>query len=120
MAIRRVVPNIKGELNTENRQFYGNVLGFDLAMDMGWIATFVSPTMPSAQVTLLNADPSTLHPDVSIEVDDVDAIHAKAVENGIPIVYPLTDEPWGVRRFFAQDPNGLVINIVSHRHTDRP
>ncbi|MGA2287514.1 MAG: VOC family protein, partial [Bradyrhizobium sp.] len=34
---------------------------------------------------------------------------------GYSIVYPLTDEPWGVRRFFVRDPNGAVINVVSHR-----
>ncbi|MCY4666519.1 MAG: glyoxalase, partial [Rhodococcus sp.] len=31
------------------------------------------------------------------------------------IVYPVTEEPWGVRRFFAADPDGHVINILSHR-----
>jgi catechol 2,3-dioxygenase-like lactoylglutathione lyase family enzyme len=34
---------------------------------------------------------------------------------GLPIVYPVTDEPWGVRRFFVADPNGVIINILSHR-----
>jgi len=51
----------------------------------------------------------------ALEVTDVDEAYARAVEQGIEIVYPLTDEPWGVRRFFAVDPNGAIINIVSHR-----
>jgi uncharacterized glyoxalase superfamily protein PhnB len=51
---------------------------------------------------------------VSIEVDDVDAIHTAAVRQGIEIVHPLTDELWGVRRFFARDPNGVVVNVLSH------
>ena len=34
---------------------------------------------------------------------------------GYEIVHPLTDEPWGVRRFFVRDPNGKVVNILSHR-----
>jgi len=25
-------------------------------------------------------------------------------------VYPLTDEPWGVRRFFVRDPDGEVLD----------
>jgi hypothetical protein len=29
-------------------------------------------------------------------------------------VHPLTDEPWGVRRFFVRDPSGSVLNILSH------
>jgi uncharacterized glyoxalase superfamily protein PhnB len=52
---------------------------------------------------------------LSIEVADVDAAHAKAVAHGIRIVYPLTTEPWGVRRFHATDPNGVVINVMGHQ-----
>jgi uncharacterized glyoxalase superfamily protein PhnB len=52
---------------------------------------------------------------VTVEVDDVDKVHAAAVERDCQIVHPLTDEPWGVRRFFVVDPNGLVLNIMSHR-----
>ena len=76
----------------------------ELAMDMGWILTFVSPSNPTAQITLMQASPSAVpNPNVSIEVEDVDAVHAKAAELGVPIVYPLSDEPWGVRRFFVAD-----------------
>jgi 3-polyprenyl-4-hydroxybenzoate decarboxylase len=37
------------------------------------------------------------------------------VRRGLEIVYPLTDESWGVRRFFVIDPNRVVLNVVSHR-----
>jgi uncharacterized glyoxalase superfamily protein PhnB len=40
--------------------------------------------------------------------------HRRAVEAGCEIVYPLTDEPWGLRRFFVRDPNGAVINVTQH------
>jgi hypothetical protein len=30
-------------------------------------------------------------------------------------VHPLTDEPWGIRRFLVRDPHGNVINVVRHR-----
>jgi len=30
-------------------------------------------------------------------------------------VYPLTEESWGLRRFFVRDPDGNVINVTSHR-----
>ena len=30
------------------------------------------------------------------------------------MVYPLTDEPWGVRRFFVRAPGGHVINVAQH------
>ena len=34
---------------------------------------------------------------------------------GLELVYPLTDEPWGVRRFYAREPNGAVVNVMTHR-----
>jgi uncharacterized glyoxalase superfamily protein PhnB len=46
---------------------------------------------------------------------DVDACHTAAQLHGYSIVYPLTDEPWGVRRFFVSDPNGVIVNVVSHK-----
>jgi predicted enzyme related to lactoylglutathione lyase len=116
MSIRRVVPNLKCDRFDESRKFYTEFLGFNVAMDMGWVVTFASPSNPTAQVTLLGASDSTApHPHISIEVADVDALHAKAVAGGLQIVYPLTDEPWGARRFHVVDPNGVVINIMSHR-----
>lgn len=115
MSIRRVVPNIQSGQFDESREFYTEFLGFDIAMDLGWVMTFASPTHPTAQITLLEkSDSATPHPSISIEVADVDAVYAKAIARGLQIVYPLTHEPWGVRRFFVADPNGVVINIVSH------
>ena len=53
-------------------------------------------------------------PDLSIEVDDVDEVHRRAREMGCKFVYDLTDEPWGVRRFFIADPIGKTLNVLSH------
>ena len=117
MSIKRVVPDIVSERIDESRKFYTEFLGFDVVMDMGWVLTFASPSNPTAQLTLVRgSEKATGHPNVSIEVEDVDAVHAKAVKLGLHIVYPLTDEPWGVRRFFVTDPNGIIINVLSHRN----
>jgi catechol 2,3-dioxygenase-like lactoylglutathione lyase family enzyme len=115
MSIKRVVPDIVSERIDESRKFYTEFLGFDVAMDMGWVLTFASPSNPTAQITLVRRpENATTHPNLSIEVVDVDAVHAKAVALGFQIVYPLTDELWGVRRFFVTDPNGVIINVLSH------
>ena len=116
MTIRRVVPNIEAADPTPSRTFYVDVLGLEVAMDMGWIITFASPSNATAQVSVTRTNgASGPHPDISVEVSDVDACHARAVAQGCAIVYPLTDEPWGVRRFFVREPNGKVINVLSHR-----
>jgi uncharacterized glyoxalase superfamily protein PhnB len=54
-------------------------------------------------------------PNFSIQVDDVDAAYTTAAEAGAEIVHPLTDEPWGVRRFFVRDRDGRILNVLSHQ-----
>jgi predicted enzyme related to lactoylglutathione lyase len=115
MSIRRVVPNIASDKLEACRDFYAGLVGFQVAMDMGWIITFVSPSNPTAQISVLREDASApVVPQITIEVADVDAVHAEAMRRGVEIVHPLTDEPWGVRRFFVKDPNGVVLNLASH------
>ncbi|MFG2350607.1 VOC family protein [Streptomyces phaeochromogenes] len=114
MTIRRVMPDIRSEAMEESRDFYG-LLGFEEVMNLGWVMTLASPSNPTAQVTFMSQDKSApVVPDMSVEVDDVDAVHAAMRESGAEIVHPLQDEEWGVRRFFARDPNGKVVNVLSH------
>lgn len=60
-----------------------------------------------------NDDPAA--PGISVEVEDVDAIHATAVDQGLEIAYPLRDEEWGVRRFMLREPSGTLVNVLSRR-----
>jgi predicted enzyme related to lactoylglutathione lyase len=115
MSVKRIVPDIKSKDLDASRQFYVDVLGVAVAMDMGFIVTLVSPTHPTAQVSLMRDDESSaIVPQMSVEVADVDDVHARAVSRGFKVVYPLTNEPWGVRRFFVTDPNGTIINVMCH------
>ncbi|MEU8882168.1 VOC family protein [Streptomyces hydrogenans] len=115
MAVRRVVPNVQSSDVQESREFYG-LLGFEEVMDHGWIMTMGSPSSPTAQVSFMAADKTApVTPDLSVEVEDVDAAYAVMRDNGAEIVHPLQDEEWGVRRFFVRDPNGQVVNVLGHR-----
>ena len=114
MTASRAVPNIRSDRLAETRDFFVSLLGFEVAMDMGWIATVASPANPSVQVSIVgNDDPAA--PGISVEVADVDAVHARAVDQGLEIAYPLRDEDWGVRRFMLREPSGTVVNVLSHR-----
>jgi predicted enzyme related to lactoylglutathione lyase len=115
VTVKRVVPNIGSDQLDASREFYIQVFGLEMVMDMGWIVTLASPSEPTAQITLFgpveSSDPA---PSITIEVDDVDAVHDDVSQRGLEILYPLTSEEWGVRRFFLADPNGVVINVMSH------
>ncbi|MFF9430481.1 VOC family protein [Streptomyces sp. NPDC014746] len=115
MNARRAVANLRTDAPAENRAFYG-LLGFEEVMNHGWITTLASPSAPTAQISLMSEDlTAPVVPDLSVEVEDVDAAYETVRASGAEIVHPLTDEPWGVRRFFARDPDGRVVNVLGHR-----
>ena len=97
------------------RLHYREVLGMEVVMDHGWIITLAAPGNIQVQLSLMTTDATaTSNPDLSIEVDDVDGAYRAAVNAGLEIIHPLTDEEWGVRRFFFRDGSGNVVNVLSH------
>ncbi len=114
MAVLRIKPNILSDRFDESRAFYTGVIGLEEGPGLDWILFFGSGDR-RVQLSVMNLDVAAhIHPDVSVEVDDVDDVHERAIRAGALIVYPLTDEPWGLRRFFMRDPNGAVINVTQH------
>jgi predicted enzyme related to lactoylglutathione lyase len=113
MTAHRIVPNLPVEDATTGHDFYEDFLGLRKEFDLGWVASFRSPS--GATVHLVSGDPTAPEPSaISITVGDVDAAYAAAQHRGYEIVRPLTQEPWGVRRFFVRDPHGIVVNVVGH------
>ena len=115
MAVGRVVANLFDEHPGATRDFYAELFELEIAMDMGWIATLVSPANRSAQLSVFERDAEAgRDPIVSVEVTDVDSVHERALQLGHEIVYSLREEDWGVRRFMVRDPGGRVVNVLSH------
>lgn len=115
MSVKRIVPNVFDEDPGRTRSFYTDVFQLDTAMDMGWIATLAAPENRSAQISIFQPGAEDdRDPFLSIEVDDVDSVHARVRELGYEVVYELRDEDWGVRRFMLRDPAGRVVNVLSH------
>jgi catechol 2,3-dioxygenase-like lactoylglutathione lyase family enzyme len=92
------------------------VLGLDVLMDQGWIVTYGSDERMQVQISFMAQGGSgTPVPDLSIEVDDVDAALQGMKAAGFAVEYGPADEPWGVRRFYVRDPFGRLVNILSHK-----
>jgi catechol 2,3-dioxygenase-like lactoylglutathione lyase family enzyme len=115
MAVSRIVPDLKSESLEDAKAFYTRVLGLQVVMDHGWIVTLADPERPELQLSIMTHDATApVVPVASVQVDDVDASYQAARAAGAEIVHELTEEPWGVRRFFVRDPDGHVLNILSH------
>lgn len=115
MKVKRIVANIETLQIAAAKTFYEDVLGLRLLMDEDWIATYGSDEKMSVQVSFaIEGGSGTPVPDLSIEVDDLDAALEAMRKGGFEIEYGPESEPWGVRRFFVRDPLGRLVNILVH------
>ncbi|WP_132991665.1 VOC family protein [Gordonia zhaorongruii] len=116
MRAKKISTNIPVDDIASARTFYTEFLGLSTEeFNLGWVARFTDPDS-GAHVQLVTGD-KTAPADsaMSVHADDVDAAYAEAQGLGYEIVYPLTTEEWGVRRFFVRAPDGTLLNIVQHR-----
>jgi catechol 2,3-dioxygenase-like lactoylglutathione lyase family enzyme len=114
--IKRIFPYADGDDLAASRDFYVGVFGLEVGMEDP-VLGLRSPTNRAAQVVIPPRGMEDPVPRFGIDVGEpaaVDAAHAEARRRGMRVVYPLTDEPWGVRRFFVEDPSGTVVNVLAH------
>jgi lactoylglutathione lyase len=50
--------------------------------------------------------------EIAFFVDDVDREHERLSGEGVPILTPPTDRPWGERTLHIADPDGNVIEVM--------
>jgi catechol 2,3-dioxygenase-like lactoylglutathione lyase family enzyme len=116
LGVSRIVPYADGDDVAASRAFYVEVLGLEVGMEDP-VLGLNSSSNPSAQVIIPPRGMEDPQPRFGVDVGEPDAVdeaHAEAVRRGLRVVYPLTDEPWGVRRFFVEDPAGTVVNVLAH------
>jgi predicted enzyme related to lactoylglutathione lyase len=115
MSVLRIVANIATDNVSELQRFHAELFGLTVVMDHGWFVTLASDETTTPQIGIAREGGSGAPvPDLSIEVVDVDETHRRARKMGCKMVYEITDEPWGVRRFFIADPAGKILNVLSH------
>jgi catechol 2,3-dioxygenase-like lactoylglutathione lyase family enzyme len=114
MKILRIVPNIAAGDPSSAKGFYRDILGLDVAMDVGWIATFAADASMRPQLNVAaHGGSGTAVPDLTIEVDDLDEALQRFQKAGIAIEYGPATEPWRMRRFYVRDPFGRLLNIMA-------
>jgi catechol 2,3-dioxygenase-like lactoylglutathione lyase family enzyme len=119
--VQSLFPDICSDDVAASRDFYVSLFGFRVAFEIAWYVQLQSPDDPRLQLAFVARDHESVPAGfggrphgvlVTVETEDVDALHQRACALGVEIVYALRDEPWGQRHFMAKDPNGLLVDVV--------
>ncbi len=115
MAVTSLVPNLPARDPLALARFYEAVFGLQVEFDMGGIAFLGIPGATGTRLQLAAEGGSgTDLPAISIGVDDLDVTLERLKATGHQPVYGPVTEPWGVRRFYLRDPEGNLVNVVTH------
>ena len=106
----------------ECRDFYCRWFGFEPGFEATWFVLLNNGGERPATLAFMHSDhpsspprPATHRGDgsfITFQVADAAAEHSRVVEDGLECDLPLTEEPWGQRRFGVVDPAGMWVDVV--------
>ncbi len=117
----KIIPLLRCNNLKEAIAFYTTVLDFTLKYsneaDNEWVIELINN---DAEILLASMD-GTHRNVVYVRVDDVDAIFKKYISRGLivpnnpdsPVHNSPTDQTWGLREFYVNDPGGNTLRFAT-------
>ena len=122
MKTTEYYPVIMSDDVAETSAFYQRHFGFAPAFAIDWYVHLASTDDPGTNLAIIAAGHESIPEParrrakgliLNFEVEDVDAEYARLVTEGAPILQELRSEPFGQRHFIVQDPNGVLIDVIT-------
>lgn len=119
--IRNIFPVLCVDDVDAARDFYVDVLDLTVTFECGWYTALTVDGDVTRQVAIVQAGHASVPEGfneaargslVTVDVDDVDQVHERALAAGLEAVVPLRDEAFGQRHFMLRDPNGTLLDVV--------
>jgi len=117
MSVEQFVFVITTDRFDESLRFYRDGLGLEIIEE--WSEHGHGAVLSAgghARVELIDtevSDPASPRTFMGMQVDDVDAVHARLVGIGAGVRSEPTAKPWGGRGFVSFDPNGVAVNLYT-------
>jgi len=115
-------PVIVTDAVSECRAFYARWFGFEAAFEATWFVLLTHPGTPATSIAFMRPDHPSSPPTpgafggdgafLTLQVGDATAEYERVIASGLRCDLPLTDEPWGQRRFGVVDPAGMWVDVV--------
>ncbi len=120
MKTNTISPAFTTDKVAQTRDFYVKYFDARVTFDCGWYVNlefgsdastlqFMSPQQPEHQ---LSSAAGLIY---NFAVEDVDAEYERLAKEGLVVVVPPEDHPWGDRGFAVRDPNGISLYLYSER-----
>ena len=102
--------------------FYVEHLDFRPLFTSDWYVHLQSVHDETVNLAVLDGDHETIPESgrgrasgllLTLEVDDVDAVHDRFVAAGLPVLRSLRDEAFGQRHFITADPDGVLVDVIT-------
>ena len=122
MTIRRILTNICADDLAASRDFYVQLLGFEINYDSDWYVQLRGPKPENLELGIIKRThelvpkafqtaPSGMY--VTFVVPYVDQVYERAQAMGARVIQPPRNEFYGQRRFLVLDPAGCLIDVCS-------
>lgn len=121
MQINRLLTNICSADLAASKAFYTSLFEFTLAYDSDWFVQLQAPGT-GLEIGLIAKTHDIVPEGVAVEaggmyltivVDDVHTVFARAQESGIAIRQAPELMPYGQKRMLLQSPEGVMIDVSS-------
>lgn len=119
MKLLSSYPVVVTDKLVECRDFYVKRLGFQVEFEATW---FVYLASGNSAVAFMTPDHPSRPPGpekfggqgllLTLQVADAAAEFKRLQQAGATFAHPLSDEPWGQRRFGLIDPSGMWVDVV--------
>lgn len=104
------------------RDFYCRLFGLQVGFEADWFVWLTAGANGPASLAFMHPDHPSAPPGPDVfngkglclefQVDDAAAEYARFQSEGATLSHPLTDEPFGQRRFGLFDPAGVWVDVV--------
>ena len=116
MSVTALYPVLMTDRPAVLARFYAELLELEPVFEADWFVQltgqmgFVARNHESVPARFRGAQTAGLL--VTVEVDDADTVHERALTLGLPIELSLRSEAWGQRHFITRDLDGTAVDVV--------
>ena len=107
---------------SECSDYYRRYFDFEPVFESSWFVLMSSAGDRPVSIAFMHPEHPSSPPDpaahrgdgsfLTLQVGDADAEYERLLGTGLRFDLPLTDEPWGQRRFGLTDPSGMWVDVV--------